>query len=479
MIFKVALGTSILLFIIILMLVGYRKAPADVAYIRSGLRKSKVFVNKAFVCIPLLERCDKLLLETIAVDIKPKNPIPTADCIPVTVDAVCVIQVDTTSDETIEKASRNFLNKDDKEITEKLIQTLEGNMREIVAKLELKEMLSDRKKFGELVAQNVGDDLGRMGIKVVSFNVQNFSDEHKVIEALGVDNTERIRKEAAISKAQSQKEVRIAEAAAEKEANDAQIASQTAIAEKQTELALKKSELKIQSDTQKAKSDAAYELQKQEQEKALGVARANAEIARQEREVELKAKAAQVKEQELLASVQKQADAELYQKQKAYEADTYKAQQEALAQKAQADAKLYEKQKEAEGIALVGKAEAEAIQAKGLAEAEALEKKAEAQAKMGKASMLEMYFKTLPEVAQAVAAPLEKVGNITMYGEGNSTKMVGDITKSMTQIMSGIEDATGLNVSAVLNGMVGAGVLDKLKGGKEATQVLADFEEEK
>lgn len=487
---QLGLIAAAVLLVVILFFAGYKKAPADVAHIRSGLRKSKTFIGKAYFCIPFFERFDTLELETIAVDIKTSNPVPTADCIPIDIDAVCVIQVNTaeetilqTTDESgniveeklnsIELAKKNFLNKDKDDIEAKITQTLEGNIREIVARMELKEMLNDRKKFGTLVNENVGEDLARMGISVVSFNVQNFTDQNNVIEALGVDNTERIRKEAAISRAVSSKEIKMAEACARKEAKDAEIAAEKEIAEKNTELAIRQAELKRQADTEKAKADSAFEIQNQEQQKVISVARTNAEIAKQEREIELKAREAEVREKELLATVQKQADAELYQKQKLYEADTYKAQQEALAQRAQADAKLYEKEKEAEGIALVGKAEAEAIAAKGLAEAEALEKKAEAQAKMGQASMLEMYFRTLPEVAQAVAAPLENVGNITMYGDGNSTKMVGDITKSMTQIMSGIEDATGLNVSAILNGVVGAEVLDKFKSKASSTSELS------
>ena len=456
-----------------LFLLGYKKAPADVAYVRTGLRKSKTFINQSFFCIPFLETYDKLNLEAFVVNLKPTEPaIPTADCIPITVDAVCMASIDIRDSiiikvrdkdgniieeevSSLELAKRNFLNKSTDEIKECIMKTLEGNVRSIVSEMTLKEMLNDRKKFDSLAYENAGEDLARVGIKVLTFNVQNFADRNGVIEAMGVDNTERIRKEAAISKANSLKEVKVAEALALKEANEAEVASQTDIAEKQNELVVRKAQLKIESDTQKAKSDAAYEIQKQEQQKAIVVAKTNAEIAQQEREVELKEREAQVKEKELLATVQKQADAELYQKQKSYEADTYKARQEAEARKAEADANLYAKQKEAEGIALVGKAEAEAIQAKGLAEAEALEKKAEAQAKMGKASMLEMYFSALPEVAKAVAEPLQNVDTITMYGDGNSSKMVGDITKSMTQIMSGIEDATGLDVTSMISGFLG------------------------
>ena len=48
-----------------------------------------------------------------------------------------------------------------------------------------------------------------------------------------------------------------------------------------------------------------------------------------------------------------------------------------------------------------------------------------------------MVVDKLPEIARAVAEPLTKVDKITMYGEGNASKMVGDIMKSIDQVSQG------------------------------------------
>jgi len=79
-------------------------------------------------------------------------------------------------------------------------------------------------------------------------------------------------------------------AAADKESNDAAVEAQTEIAKKQNELAIKKSELQMEADTKKAMADAAYEIQKEEQRKTIEVTTANVDIAKQEREIELKQK---------------------------------------------------------------------------------------------------------------------------------------------------------------------------------------------
>ncbi|MEL7661937.1 hypothetical protein [Acetobacterium wieringae] len=68
---------------------------------------------------------------------------------------------------------------------------------------------------------------------------------------------------------------------------------------------------------------------------------------------------------------------------------------------------------------------------------------------------MEMYFNALPEVARNVAAPLNNVDRITMYGDGNSTKMVKDIVNTMSQVTEGISESTGLNLQSLISGFLG------------------------
>ena len=77
----------IVVFILILLFSGYLKAPPDVAYIISGIRKKpRILVGKAGIRIPFFERVDKLALGAIQIDVKTKSSIPTAECINVKVD---------------------------------------------------------------------------------------------------------------------------------------------------------------------------------------------------------------------------------------------------------------------------------------------------------------------------------------------------------------------------------------------------------
>ena len=377
----------------------------------------------------------------------------------------------------IELACQNFLNLPREEINNKVRDLLEGNVREIVGSMRLTDMVSDRKAFSEKVQENAVPDLARFGLELVSFNVQNFIDDNGVIDNLGIDNVEQIRKKAAIAKSDAQREIAIAEAENAKASNDAKVKAAEEIAARNNDLAIKQAQLKKESDTQKAQAEAAMSIESENQKKLRNVAATDAEIAKAEREAELKQREIELREYELTALVRKQADADKYAAEKKAEAELiarqreaeakryeqeqkaaaakYAAEQEAEAMKAKADAAKYAALAEAEGVAAVGKAEAEAIQAKALAEAEGIDKKAEAQKKMGEASVMEMYFNALPKVVANASAPLANVDKITFYGEGNQAKLVGDVMKTADQVMSSLTEATGVDIKSVIAGYLG------------------------
>ena len=337
-------------------------------------------------------------------------------------------------------------------------------MREIVGRMRLEEMVSDRQKFANLVKENAEPDLAAMGLDIVSFNVQNFADSNGVIDDLGIDNISQIKKKAAIAKAEAEKEIAVAKAEADRQANDARINAEREIAKKNNELSLQKSELKKLEDTKKAEADAAYSIQEQEQRKTIEVATAEASIAKQEKEVTLKEREAQVREKALDAEVRKraeadrfarqqQSDAELYERQRKAEAEKFEQEKEADAMKAKAEAQKFAKEQEAAGIRMVGEAEAEAIRAKGIAEAEAMEKKAEAYQKYNNAAMAEMLIGVLPEIAAKIAEPLTQIDKITIIGgdqSGGVSSVADNVPAVMARLFETMKDTVGIDLAEIV-----------------------------
>ena len=440
--------------LVIFLVGGYLKAPPDTAYIISGLGKKRILIGRAGWRILFFERVDKLSLRVMQVDVKTSEAVPTNEFINVTVDGVANIKI--SSDPVLlHRASEALLNLRQAELVALVTQVLEGNMREIVGSVGLKEMVQDRQGVAKKITENVVPDMEKLGIEVVNFNIQNFKDAAGTIENMGIDNVEQIRKNAQIAKANAQRDISIATANAQQEANAVRVEAEKKIAEQDAELAVQQADMKVRSETKRAEADAAYSIQQENQRKTIEITRSNADIARKEKEAELAEKEIALKERQLDAEIRKQADALKYQMEKQAEAELIKQQKEAEAEKYRAIQAAEAKKAEAEALRYMMEQEAAGIRAKGLAEAEAIEKKAEAQKKMGEASVLEMYLSALPEVVKNAAAPLSQTDKIVMYGDGNATKVVKDVMSSTSQIMEGMKESTGIDLGSLLAGFVG------------------------
>ena len=470
---------SVLVFIVGMF--GYVKVPDDKVCFISGFRKRRVTGKIAFY-LRWFERVDYLDLKAFSVDVNTSEDVPTNDYINIKADAIAKVQID---EEVLDKASKNFLNKPSSTIADEIKDVLEGNLREIIGQLKIEEIVQNRKEFNNKVQENVSPDLKEMGLKIISFTIQNFQEERGIIENLGAENEAKITKEALIARAKAERDVNIEKAKATKEAIDVKVQTETEISIKENELNIKKADLKVQSDTKKANADITYELETQKKRKEIEEAKGEADFQKEEINIKTqKAKLeAEVKnEQEIKADAElykrnKDAEAKLIEKQKEMEAIKLEAETKALAKKLEAEAEAeairIKAEANAKAIEQEGLAQAKSIQAKLnaeaegkknslLAEAEGLDKKAEAMKKYGEGALLEMYFKALPEIAKNVASPLEKVDKITMYGEGNGEKMIGDITKMIEKVNSGVGDSLGIDLKSVIAGYFTKGVIEKI-----------------
>ena len=482
------IGIVAVLLLIVIIKCCWKVAGTNEVLIVSGLGKVKKKTGGGIFVIPLVQKVQKMTLENIQVDFTSRNEIPTKDAIHVLVDAVANMAISKDPERQAVAASK-FAGYDVKQIRDIVIPVLEGNIREIISQTMFEDLIrGDKKIFAERIQENVTPNLADLGIDLTTFNIQNFSDKNGVINDLGIENIEKIKKEAAIAAAKAKAEVAIEQANADKLANDAKVAAATEIAQKQTEFAIRKAELQKQADTEQAKADAAKQIETENQRKAQEIATANANLARQEKEIELKEREVAIKEKALEAEIKKTAeakkyaeqqaaDAKLYATQKAADAELFERERKAEAERIEAEKQAAARKALAEAVKTQGEAEAAAARAKGLAEAEAIRAKAEAEAKgmMEKAAALKEYgdaakqqmeldaikvlYEQLPAIAEAIGDGY-KGANIHLIGN-DSGQLAGNMMSNITQIVEGFKGSTGIDPVSVLSGVFGAKLADK------------------
>lgn len=470
--FSIILICAAVVLLVAFLLSSYVKAGPQKALIISGLSKEpRILIGKGGFRIPLLERVDELSLAQITIDINTKEPVPTADFIEVNIDAVAIIQV---SKDQIQTAAKNYIGKDPTAIGNSVTQTLSGCLREAIGTVEFKELNLNRDAFSKTVTKNATSDIQSLGLEILSCNIERVSDRNGLIESLGADNTWKIKKDAAITKAHSERDIRETEAAAEQYARDREIASQETIAERENQLTIKRAELKKEADRHQADADAAYQIQAANQQKFINESQVEADIAKQKKQQQLTEEQIKVRANELQANVNKVADAERYkteidaaaalEKQRLEaEAKLVIQQKEAEAKRVQAEAQRYADEQhaaaikavaaaEAEKIRLTGEAEAAAIQAAGEAEAKALEKKADAFSKFNQAAVLDMVVKVLPQMAENVAKPISAIDSVKIYGGDSNgiSQVAGNVPTVIAQTLETLE-SVGVPVKGILD----------------------------
>ena len=477
----VIIGIVAAALLIIIFMCNYIKVPPNVALIVSG-RKHKYKVKAdngqtvvkkfgyrivrggATFVIPFFERVDKLNLGIMQVDIKTNQPVPSQEYIGVLVDGVANIKIGS-DDVSVATAAEQFLGWKQHEIAAVAMQVLEGNMREIIGRMTIADLVQNRDKFANETQNAATADMRNMGLEIVNITIQNFSDNDGVLDTLAVKNIAEKKRDADIARAEAERDTVIRQSIADQEGNKARAEANATIAEQNKVLELRRAQFRAEQDRAKADADLAYQVQQENARKALETERAAAELIRLQKETELQAQQVQIQREKLSIEVRERAEAERDAKIAAAEAERMVTQARAEAElyktQKEAEAKLVLAQKEAEAQYVLAEKEAEAIRMKGEAEAEAMLKKAEAMKQYGQAAMMQMVIDKLPDMAKAVSEPLSKTDKIILFGEGGATSMARDTAGTMLQTFEAVKDAVGLDIPRMLKDVTTGGLIGK------------------
>lgn len=448
----ILIGVIVVFFVgLLLFRAWYRVAKADEALVIVGKTQKgadgqssriSVITGGGAIVNPITQRAELVSLR--ARQIKMEPVAQSSNGVTVTVSGVALVKIGS-DPEAVRRAAERFASQD-KAIEQFTTEQLEGALRGVVATLTVEELMRDRQRLSDQIAEGIKSDLSSQGLILDSFQIQGITDANGYISALGATEVQRVKREAEVAEIDARREIKRRELAT----SEATLVEQTAY---------DKNTAASQAEVGRANAEA-------EQAEALAKAQAEQGVLLQR---------AENRQAELDAEVKRVADARLYERQRAADAEAYE-------QVKSAEARAQIAEEEAKATRLRAEADAEAVRLAGQAKADALEAEAAALARNQEALLAQRALDALPLVMAEYAKGFDKVGAITVLGgDGASSHLAGESATGLRSVFDSVKAATGLDIAAIIQGRavgegIGVGIAAERASESRATPAAAATE---
>lgn len=444
-------GAIIALVLVALVIIKrYRIAKPDEAIIVTGgkgkeirgadgsvnrdLSGQKVVTGGGVFVLPFVQKSFTISLRSRRLTIT--TEAQTTDGITIQAQAVAVVKVGGTQ-EMIRAAAQRFLSNSD-EIDESTQEVLSGSLRSIIGGLTVLQIIRDRAVVAQSVLEAAEEALTKQGLVVDTLQIQEIRDGSDYITNLGRPEAAKVRQQADIAETNSYQA-----------SQEAKIAAERVLLDRNRELKLRQAEIQVETDKANAQAGAAEPLEQAIQQQAIVQQQ---EITAQ-REVALK-------KERLNAEVRAVAEAEAFRV-------------EALA-KAQAAATIATAEADARTIETRGLAEARATEAKGLAEAQAIDARARALETQSQAVLAQELIHLLPAIAHEYAQAISAIDTMTVVSADGTAKVAGEAMGNLKGLLDMACDTVGIDLVGVLNGAVTGGAAGAAAGHASARAERAE-----
>lgn len=381
-----------------------------------------------------VSQVDKISLRIMT--LKPSiRSVETAEGVAVSCNGVA--QVCIMKDPTmLALAAEQFVGKPSAEIQDIILQTIEGHFRSILGTMTVEEIFSDREGFAKQVREIADPDVAKMGIRIISFVIQDIKDEVDYLFSLGVKQAADVKKNADIGVANAKRDAGIKTAEANKDHLETKYRCDALIAENKRSYELKQAEYDQEVNARKAEAELAYELQGAQEQQKIKEEKMQIEVVERRKQIDIEEQEVMRKEKELYCSKRAPAEAE--------------AQKVNILANAQRTKTLAYAGAEATAIKAVGTAEAYQIEVIGKAEAEQMRQKAAAYSQYGDAAVMSLILEALPKIAAEVASPMSKIDEIVITSGGDGS-MSSEVTKLLAQLPPSVQALTGIDINKALS----------------------------
>lgn len=452
-------GAVIALVLVALVIIKrYRIAKPDEAIIVTGgrgkevvdqlgnksrdLSGQKVVTGGGVFVLPFVQKSFTISLRSRRLSIV--TGAQTTDGITIQAQAVAVVKVGG-SQEMIRAAAQRFLSNSD-EIDESTQEVLSGSLRSIIGGLTVLQIIRDRAVVAQSVLEAAEEALTKQGLVVDTLQIQEIRDGADYISNIGRPQAAKVRQEADI-----------AETNAYQASQEAKIAAERVLLDRNRELKLRQAEIQAETDKATAQAAAAEPLEQSIQQQAI----VQQQQITAQKEVALRT-------EQLNADVRAVAEAEAYR----LEA-LAKAEAAASVSAAEGRAKAIEREGLAnraariaasEAVEAEGKAEAAALEAKGTAEAIAIDARARALETQSQAVLAQELIQLLPQIAGEYAQAISAIDSMTVVSADGTAKVAADAMGNIKGLLEMTKETVGIDLVGMLNGAVVGGAAGAAAG---------------
>ena len=275
---------------------------------QQGIKGYRVVANGGWTFVkPILETARRMDVTLLPVLVEVKNAYSKGGT-PLNIQAIANVKV-SSEPEVRNNAIERFLGRNPEEIVQVARENLEGNLRSVLAQLTPEQVNEDRLRFAERIAEDVGDDLRRLGLQLDTFKIQSVSDDVDYLNSISRRRVAQIVRDAEIAESEAIGEAERKEAEMEEVAEVVRTEAETVVLEKDNAVRTKVAQMEKQARSEEERTTAAELEAKAKAQQKLQKVRSELERLRLQAEEVLPAQASQ-KARELRARGQAAATAE-------------------------------------------------------------------------------------------------------------------------------------------------------------------------
>ena len=210
-----------------------------------GMKGYRVVANGGWTFVkPILETARRMDVTLLPVLVEVNNAYSRGGT-PLNIQAIANVKV-STDPAVRNNAIERFLGRDSKEIVQVAKENLEGNLRSVLAQLTPEQVNEDRLRFAEQIAEDVGQDLRRLGLQLDTLKIQSVSDDVDYLNSISRRRVAQIVRDAEIAEAEAIGQAERIEAEMEEVAEVVRTEAETDVVEKDNAVRTKVAQMEKQ-----------------------------------------------------------------------------------------------------------------------------------------------------------------------------------------------------------------------------------------